>query len=109
MAAVVIAIARAPYQKKSILTSRAVFATMLPRIGFINGNSGSTGCVRRGMEEYAIIFLFFCIHLCFLKTWSPRGNCIGCSAVCVPMKRQRPSKVTSKLQRFLAVTLSYLV
>ncbi len=35
----------------------------LPRIGVLNGNSGSKGCVRGWREEYAIIFFFF-IHRC---------------------------------------------
>ncbi len=59
MAAVVIAITHVPYQRKSILTSRAVFANHLPRIGVLNGNSDSTGCVRGGRDEYAIILSFF--------------------------------------------------
>ncbi len=57
--------------KKSILTSRAVFANQLPRIGNLNGNSGSTGCVRRGRRSmpsfnlfslyiYGFFFVFFC-------------------------------------------------
>ncbi len=71
MAAVVIAIARAPFQRKSILTSRAVFVYQLPRIGVLNGNGGSTGCVRRGREEYAIILSFFFIHLWFLSRYRP--------------------------------------
>ncbi len=61
MAAVVIATAHVPLQKKSILTSRAVFANHLPRIGVLNGNSDSTGCVRGGREDCAII-------LCFIYT-----------------------------------------
>ncbi len=44
MAAVVIAIAHVPYQRKNILTSRSVFTKHLPRIGVLNGNSDSTGC-----------------------------------------------------------------
>ncbi len=59
MSAVVIAIAHFPYQIKSMLTIRAVFANHLPRIGVFNGNSDSTGCVRGGREEYAIILSFF--------------------------------------------------
>ncbi len=39
MAAVVIAIARALYQRKNILTSRAVFANQLPRIGVLNAQT----------------------------------------------------------------------
>ncbi len=58
MAAVVIAIAHVPYYRKSILTSRAVFANHLPRIGVLNGNSDSTGCVRGGNEEYAMMLSF---------------------------------------------------
>ncbi len=55
IAAVVIAIAHVPCQrKKSILTSRAVFANHLPGIGVLNGSSGSTGCVR------LYIYGFFC-------------------------------------------------
>ncbi len=65
MATVVIAIAHVPYQRKNILTSRAVFANHLPRIGVLNGNSDSLGCVHGRREEYAIILSFF-IHLCFL-------------------------------------------
>ncbi len=64
MAAEVIAIAHVPYQRKSIFTSRAVFAHHLPKIGVLNGNSDSTSCVRGGREEYAILFIhlwfFFC-------------------------------------------------
>ncbi len=59
MAAVAIAIAHVPHQRKNILTSRAVFANHLPRIGVLNGNSDSTGCVRGGREEYAIIFFLY--------------------------------------------------
>ncbi len=63
IAAVVIAIAHVPYQrKKNILTSRAVFAHHFPKIGGVNGNRNSTGCVRGGREEYVIILSFF-IHL----------------------------------------------
>ncbi len=65
MAAVVIAIHTLRIKEKSILTSRAVFANQLPRIGVVNGNSGSTGCVLRGREEYAIILSFFFVHLWF--------------------------------------------
>ncbi len=45
-------------KKKSILTSKAVFAHHLPRIGVLNGNSDSTGCVHGGREEYAIMLSF---------------------------------------------------
>ncbi len=67
MAAVVIAIEHVPYQGKSILTSKAVFANHLPRIGVLNGNSNSTGCVHGGREEYAIILSFF-INICFFSS-----------------------------------------
>ncbi len=42
-----------------------MFANQSQRIGVLNGNSGSTGCVRRGRGEYAIILSFFFIHLWF--------------------------------------------
>ncbi len=35
-------------KEKSILTSKAVFANHLPRIGILNGNNDSIGCVRGG-------------------------------------------------------------
>ncbi len=64
MATVVIAIVRVPRQrKKYILTSRAMFANHLPRIGVLNGNNNSTGCVRGWREEYAIILSFFYIFI----------------------------------------------
>ncbi len=58
---------RAVSKKNSILTSRAVFANHLPSIGVLNGNSDSTGCMREGREEYAIILSFF-IHICFFSS-----------------------------------------
>ncbi len=36
-----------------------MFAYHLTKIGVLNGNSDSTGCVRGGREYYAIILLFF--------------------------------------------------
>ncbi len=48
-----------------------MFANQLKRIGVLNGNSGSTGCVRRGREEYAIILSFFFIHVCFFSRCRP--------------------------------------
>ncbi len=43
-----------------------MFANHLPRIGVLNGNSDSTGCVRGGREQYVIILSFF-IHLWFFR------------------------------------------
>ncbi len=63
MAAVVIAVARAPYQRKNILTSRAVFGNHLPRLGVLHGNRDRSGGVRGGREEYAIIVSFFLKYL----------------------------------------------
>ncbi len=64
MAAVVKAIAHVPCHKKSMLTSRAVFANHLPRISALNGSSDSTGCVRGGREKSAIILSFFIHNTC---------------------------------------------
>ncbi len=64
MAAVVIAIAHVPYlRKKNILTSRAVFANHLPRIGVLNGNIDSTGCVRGGRGSMPLFYLFLYIYV----------------------------------------------
>ncbi len=48
-----------------MLTSRAVFAYHLARTAVLNGNNDSTGCVRGGREEYAILisFLYICVFL----------------------------------------------
>ncbi len=46
-------------KKKSILTSKVVFTNHMPRIGVLNGNGDSTGCVRGGREAYTIILFFF--------------------------------------------------
>ncbi len=61
-AAVVIAIAHKHmfrFQEQSILTSRAVFANRLPRIGILNGNNDSTGSVGGGVC-HNFIFLNNC-------------------------------------------------
>ncbi len=62
MAAIVIAIANKPtfaVKEKNILTSSAVFANHMPRIGILNVNCDRTVCVRGGRDEYAIILSFF--------------------------------------------------
>ncbi len=62
MAAVVIAIANKHtfrVKEKSILTSRSVFANQLLKIGIYNGKNDSTGCMREGREEFALILSFF--------------------------------------------------
>ncbi len=61
MAAVVIGIAHVPYQRKK---AYSLAEQCLPRIGVLNGNSDSTGCVRGGREENAIILSLF-ILVCF--------------------------------------------
>ncbi len=43
-----------------------MFANHLPRIGVLNGNNGSKGCVRGGREEYAIILSFFYTFMFFV-------------------------------------------
>ncbi len=48
-----------------------MFANQLSRIGVLNGNSGSTGCVRRWSEEYAIILSFFYTVMVFLSRYRP--------------------------------------
>ncbi len=60
MAAVVIAIAHVPNQRKK---AYSLTEQCLPRIGVLNGNSGSKGCVRGGREEYAIILSFFSLYI----------------------------------------------
>ncbi len=62
IAAVVIAIAHkhtSRFKEQSILTTRAVFANHLPRIGILNENNDETGSVSGGREEYVIILSFF--------------------------------------------------
>ncbi len=54
----------AAFKEKSKLTSRAVVANHLPRIGVLNGNSDSTVCARVGREESAIILSFFIHNTC---------------------------------------------
>ncbi len=56
-----------------------MFANQLPRIGVLNGNSGSTGCVRRArrsMPSFYIfslnIYGFFCFF--FLSRYRPVFN-----------------------------------
>ncbi len=58
MGLVVIAVGHAPYQRKVMLTRRAVFANHLPRIVVLNGNSDSTGCVRGGRRSMPSFFFF---------------------------------------------------
>ncbi len=43
-----------------------MFANDLPRIGVLDGNSGSTGCVRGGREECVTILSFFLYTYGFL-------------------------------------------
>ncbi len=61
MAAVVIAIVHKPtfrFNEQGILTSKAVFAYRLPRIGILSGSNDSTARVWGG-DEYAISLSFF--------------------------------------------------
>ncbi len=46
-------------KEKSILTSKAVFANHLPRIGVLIWNSDGTGCVRGGGRSVPSFNLFF--------------------------------------------------
>ncbi len=74
MAAVVIAIVHIPCQRKSLLTSRAVFDNHLPRIGVLND---STGCVLGGREDYAIILSFFLIFIWFFVAIQAGFHLVG--------------------------------
>ncbi len=47
----------------SLMRSADVFAKQLPRIGVLNGNSGSTSCVRRGGESMPSFYLFS-LYIC---------------------------------------------